>query len=143
MAPCSGRWWMAWRMVGNHAIAKNQTTAPALSRAMINSTSNKRPRFARAKAATPRGVRGCQAVGRGLLSPALSSAGREGEGLGDLRGLAPDPSAVGLIVLTPGLLRAAWTGLGLRLGRRRLGIGRGRGNENHRERIADLHDAID
>jgi len=56
---------MAWRIAGNQALDKNQTTAPAARQAIRNSTKSRRPRVACANAATPRGVSGCQAKGLG------------------------------------------------------------------------------
>src|ERR1043165_2158373 len=63
---------MACLMVGNQAMARNQTTTPALSEATINSTSKSRVRVAWANAATPRGVTGCQANGAGESGSAES-----------------------------------------------------------------------
>src|SRR5262249_43556348 len=61
--PSLGNCVMAVRTVGNHAVRRNQTTAPAANNATMNCTSNTRLKEARAKAATPRKVSGCQAKG--------------------------------------------------------------------------------
>src|SRR5947209_18223088 len=52
---------MARLMVGSQVLARNHTSVPATSRAIIISTRSTRPRLAEANEATPRGVNGSQA----------------------------------------------------------------------------------
>jgi hypothetical protein len=59
---------MAARVAGNQTVARNQMTLPAASNATMSCTRKSRPMGAREKAATPRGVSGCQAEGRGRSS---------------------------------------------------------------------------
>src|SRR3954470_4936532 len=63
MAPCSGNSFMAARIAGNQAAFKNHTTLPEPIKATSQSTSTVRPKEALPKAASPRGVNGCQATG--------------------------------------------------------------------------------
>src|SRR5688500_7494482 len=68
MNPVSGNWRMASRVAGNQTVARNQITLAAASSATMNWIKRSRPRGARENAATPRGVNGCHAGGRGRSS---------------------------------------------------------------------------
>src|SRR5215510_14608300 len=48
--------------MGHQAVCTNQAIVPAATKAVANCTPSKRPRRAWAKAATPPGVNGCQAI---------------------------------------------------------------------------------
>src|SRR6266478_4674392 len=62
ISPSLVKWLIACSMTGNHASCKNPTTATTAKSAHRNCTSNNRRHDARAKAATPRGLKGCHAL---------------------------------------------------------------------------------
>ena len=64
ISPVSGSARMASRAVGNQLAERNHSALPATSNATMHWTMSSRPMRAREKAATPRGVSGCQARGK-------------------------------------------------------------------------------
>src|SRR6266540_4653201 len=87
---------MASRTVGNQFVARNQRMLAATNRATMSWTKSSRPIAAREKAATPRAVNGCQAVGKGT---ACASQMSDGSGLDSSLDIRPSSFRLGLLAL--------------------------------------------
>src|ERR1700720_1399409 len=61
MLPCAGKWSIAFTTLGNQLLSTNHTTIAVTSAAAMNCISSNLAKESWAKAATPRGVNGCQA----------------------------------------------------------------------------------